>query len=368
MHSIIYRITGLMFLIVTTTVLVLISLANLQMEDLFQQYLMAQSANNTDFTPLGTMGQSEEAFLSSVHQSLLWVGLVIVIIGLLVSFLVARSITVPLRKLSSAAEKISKGDFAQKVEVKTNDEIGQLSNIFNNMASSLASNNLLRQHLFANITHELRTPLAIIQGNLEGMIDGVVVRDKEQLISIHEEAVRLNHLIRDLRDLSLAEVNRLELEKEAIDINHLISKNLLLLKPLTEEKQLVVECFMEENLPPVLADADRMSQVFYNILLNGVKYSEQNGFLKVTTNLQKEGESSFVKISFCDSGAGIAKEDLPYIFEHFYRGDKSRDRKSGGSGIGLSIVKQLVEIHGGKVGVKANEAKGTTFIITLPVT
>ena len=368
MHSITYRITGLMFSAIVLTVCILIYLANVQMTGLFQEYLIGQHMMGMPgVNHLAIMGQQEEAFLASVHHSLLWVGLAILLVGLAVSYLLARSITVPLRNLSRATEQIEQGNFDQQVSVATKDEIGHLGMVFNRMAETLATNNNMRRQLFANIAHELRTPLAIIQGNIEGMIDGVIEPSKEQLSSLHEEAVRLNRLIKDLRDLSLAEVRQLALEKTLTDINQLVTRTMIMLKPMSDAKQINIETALAEGLPEVEIDADRISQVFYNIIVNAVRYSPEQGVVKVTTALTSEAGKQYLKISFTDDGLGISAEDLPYIFEHFYRGDKSRDRKSGGSGIGLAIVKQLVEIHGGRVVVTSKLGEGSTFIVLLPV-
>ena len=365
MHSITYRITGLMFSAIVLTVCILIYLANVQMTGLFQEYLIGQHMMGMPgMNHLAIMGQQEEAFLASVHHSLLWVGLAILLVGLAVSYLLARSITVPLRNLSRATEQIEQGNFDQQVSVATKDEIGHLGMVFNRMAETLATNNNMRRQLFANIAHELRTPLAIIQGNLEGMVDGVIEPSKEQLSSLHEEAVRLNRLIKDLRDLSLAEVRQLALKKAPMDINQLVTRTMLMLKPMSDAKEISIETALAEGLPEIEVDADRISQVFYNIIVNAVRYSPEQG---VTTALTPEEGKQYLKISFTDDGLGISAEDLPYIFEHFYRGDKSRDRKSGGSGIGLAIVKQLVEIHGGRVFVTSKLGEGSTFTVLLPV-
>ena len=369
MHSITYRITGLVFSAIVLTVCILIYLANVQMTGLFQEYLMGgqHMMGRAGMNHLAIMGQQEEAFLASVHQSLLWVGLIILVVGLGISYLLARSITVPLRNLSRATEQIEQGNFDQKVFVEKDDEIGHLATVFNSMAETLATNNNMRRQLFANIAHELRTPLAIIQGNLEGMVDGVIEPSKEQLSSLHEEAVRLNRLIKDLRDLSLAEVRQLALEKTPTDINQLVTRTMLMLKPMSDAKEISIETALAEGLPEIEVDADRISQVFYNIIVNAVRYSPEQGVVKVTTSLASEEGKQYLKIAFTDDGLGISAEDLPYIFEHFYRGDKSRDRKSGGSGIGLAIVKQLVEIHGGRVVVTSTLGEGSTFTVLLPV-
>ena len=358
MNSIIYRITGLMFLAVALTVILLIYLANVQMTGQFKEYLMAQ---HMDMSPL------EETFLASVHHSLIWVGLTILTVGLAASYALARSITVPLRNLSQAAEQIAQGNFEQTVPIETKDEVGNLAAIFNRMAEVLATNMNLRRQLLANIAHELRTPLAVIQGHLEGMMDGVIEPSKEQLSSLHEEAIRLNRLIRELRDLSLAEVRQLALEKRPTDINQLISRVVTMLRPMADERNIQIGCFLAEDVPDVTVDNDRMNQVFYNILVNAIRYSPIQSQVQVTTSTQARDNHQWIIVSIKDNGPGIAVEDVPYVFDHFYRGDKSRDRKSGGSGLGLAIVKQLVEIHRGQVTVISEIGKGSIFEVLLPL-
>lgn len=378
MNSITYRITGLMFLAVALTVILLIYLANVQMTDQFKEYLVVQQMEMSQSGIQGhmgggtstmtvVMGPLEETFLASVHNSLIWVGLVILAGGLVASYALARSITVPLRNLSQAAEQIAQGNFEQTVPIETKDEVGHLATIFNRMAEVLATNTNLRRQLLANIAHELRTPLAVIQGHLEGILDGVIEPSKEQLSSLHEEAIRLNRLIKELRDLSLAEVRQLALEKSPTDINKLISRVVTMLKPMADEKNIQIGCFLTEDVADVMVDSDRMNQVFYNILVNAIRYSPVQSEVQVTTSLEEREKQQWLTVSIKDSGLGIAAEDVPYIFDHFYRSDKSRDRKSGGSGLGLAIVKQLVEIHGGQVAVNSEVGKGSIFEVLLPL-
>lgn len=370
--SITARITGLMFLSIAITVFLLIYLADEQMVELFQEYLVVQHTEMSH--AVGEpgamtliMGPLETSFLASVHQSLIWVGVGIMLVGLAASYALARSITVPLRKLSRAAEQLEQGNLGQTVLVESNDEVGHLAVIFNRMSETLATNTKLRRQLLANIAHELKTPLAVIQGNLEGMIDEVIEPGKEQLTSLHEEAVRLNRLIKDLRDLSLAEVRELALEKHPININQLVTRTVVMLKPLSDEKVIEVKSVLKDDLPEIAVDRDRMLQVFYNILVNAIRYSPSKSSIEVSTDIVKNQDATWLKVSFEDHGPGISPEDLPHVFDHFYRADKSRDRKSGGSGIGLAIVKQLVENHGGQVTVESTLGSGSIFHVLLPV-
>lgn len=365
-NTITARITGLMFLSIAVTVLLLVYLADEQMVELFQEYLVVQQMQASE-SATHPMGPLEITFLASVHKSLIWVGIGIMAIGLAASYALARSITVPIRNLSRAAEQLEQGNLGQTVPVETEDEVGNLAVIFNRMSETLATNTKLRKQLLANIAHELRTPLAVIQGHLEGMIDGFIEPNKEQLSSLHEEAVRLNRLITDLRDLSLAEVRQLVLEQQPTDINQLVDRTLGMLRPLADEKQIQMGCTLAKDLPEVVVDADRISQVFYNILVNAIRYSPCMGQVWVTTTIEEFSERQWLKVSIADNGPGITSEDLPHVFDHFYRGDKSRDRKSGGSGIGLAIVKQLVENHGGQVTVESILGVGSIFNVLLPV-
>ena len=254
MHSITYRITGLMFLVIAITVVLLTYLADQQMADHFREYLMSYNMMGMHASQMsGVMGMPEENFLTSVHRSLIWVGAGILLIGLVASYALARSITVPLRKLSQAVTEIEKGNFNQKVEINVDDEVGKLGAAFNGMSEALRANNHLRKRFLADIAHELRTPLAIIQGNLEGMLEGVIDVNHKQLASLHDETVHLNRMIKELRDLSLAEAGQLILDKQAIDMNGLIMRVLNMLKPMADEKAII---FVQklQPVPEIMVD------------------------------------------------------------------------------------------------------------------
>lgn len=368
MNSISWRITGLMFSLIVTTVFLLSYVADHQMNVHFSDYLskhpMSGIMSNSQMMPM--MGANEQAFLANIHRSLVWYGAGILVIGLVASYLLAQSITVPLRRLSSAAEAIEQGKLGHTVTIHSDDEVGQLSQTFNRMSQALEENNQLRKRLLADIAHELRTPLSVIQGNLEGMLDGVVEPSPEQLLSLHEETVYLNKMIKELRDLSLAEAGQLSLDKQFTDVNLLVSRAVTMLKPVAEDKNIRLTCHVQQ-VPETNIDSMRINQVMYNLLSNAIRYTGDHGKIAVWTALAKEGVVEFVTISVRDTGKGISSEDLPHIFKQFYRADLARDRKSGGSGIGLAIVKQLVELHGGKVDVRSELGKGSEFTIYLPI-
>ena len=363
MHSITSRITGLMFLSILLTVFILVYLANHQMELHFSEYLAAQQ---TGRGMMAVSGTAEQVFLDSIHRSLYWVGGAILLVGLFASYILARSITVPLRKLSAALASLETGRYGETVQIDSRSEVGKLADGFNRMSRSLAEQVALRRRLLADLAHELRTPLTIIRGNLEGMLEGVVERNDENLNSLQEETETLSRMIKDLRDLSLAEAGQLTLEKERIDVRQLIHRAVNMLEPLALEKYVALREDLAE-VPAISLDPRRISQVLYNLLTNAIRYTPENGEVSVSTRLVSHKNKDWLQIKVGDTGCGIAPADLPFIFEHFYRADESRDKKSGGSGIGLAIVKQLTEIHGGFVEVRSEVGKGSQFSVFLPV-
>jgi two-component system sensor histidine kinase BaeS len=363
MHSITSRITGLMFLSILSTVVLLVYLANYQMDLHFGEYLAAQRAG---MGMMSMMGSAEQTFLDNIHRSLYWVGGAILLVGLFASYTLARSITVPIRKLGEALSALEMGQYGETVDVDTRSEIGKLAGGFNRMSKSLAEQVALRRRLLADVAHELRTPLTVIQGNLEGMLEGVVERSDETLNSLREETEYLSRMIKDLRDLSLAEAGQLSLEKVAMDVNLIIHRVVNMLEPLAYERNVSILEALAPS-PPLLLDERRINQVLYNLLTNAIRYTPENGEVCVNTQPVSLDNKNWLQISVIDNGCGIPPEDLPFIFEHFYRADQARDKKSGGSGIGLAIVKQLVELHGGFVEVHSKVGEGSQFEVFLPI-
>ena len=351
-----------MFLSILLTVFILVYLANHQMELHFSEYLAAQQ---TGRGMMAVSGTAEQVFLDSIHRSLYWVGGAILLVGLFASYILARSITVPLRKLSAALASLETGRYGETVQIDSRSEVGKLADGFNRMSRSLAEQVALRRRLLADLAHELRTPLTIIRGNLEGMLEGVVERNDENLNSLREETETLSRMIKDLRDLSLAEAGQLTLEKERTDVRQLIHRAVNMLEPLALEKYVALREDLAE-VPAISLDPRRISQVLYNLLTNAIRYTPENGEVSVSTRLVSHKNKDWLQIKVGDTGCGIAPADLPFIFEHFYRADESRDKKSGGSGIGLAIVKQLTEIHGGFVEVRSEVGKGSQFSVFLP--
>ncbi len=305
------------------------------------------------------LGAAERTFVESYHKSLWWIGFLFAGMGLVVSYFLSGNITRPLRQLSQAAEKIRQGHLKQEVPVETQDEVGQLAAVFNQMSAELAANESNRQEFLANIAHELKTPLAVLQGHLESMLDGVEDPEPEKLFSMQEEVMRLTRLVGDLRDLSLAQVHQLELHLQPVDLGEKAERAAELLEPLLEEKRLHFVKNMSPSLPVRQLDPDRVNQILYNLITNAIRYTTPGTAIL----LQTEPVGERVRVIIADEGPGIAPEDLPHVFEQFYRGDKSRNRASGGSGIGLSLAKSFVEAQGGTIIARNRKEGGAEFVV-----
>jgi two-component system OmpR family sensor kinase/two-component system sensor histidine kinase BaeS len=287
-------------------------------------------------------------FLASVNQSIILSAIIAGVIALLLGAGLFFQITAPLRQLNKAASAIAHGDLSQRVAVRSHDELGELGQTFNQMAETLERAEIQRQHLMADIAHELRTPIAVIQANLEGMLDDVLPLDVEQVAALHTETLLLNRLVGDLRLLSLAEAGELKLEKHATEMSALIRQVVDRINFQAEQKGVSLEVELPENLPSVQIDSDRITQVLNNLIGNALRYTPEGGRITVSA-VKSSGPSGAIQVSVSDTGPGIDPAALPYVFDRFYRADQSRARTSGGSGLGLAIVKQLVEAHGGKV-------------------
>jgi two-component system OmpR family sensor kinase/two-component system sensor histidine kinase BaeS len=313
-------------------------------------------------------------FLASVNQSIILSVIIASAIALLLGAILFFEITAPLRQLNKAASGIANGDLSQRVVIRSHDELGELSQTFNQMAESLDRAETQRQHLMADIAHELRTPITVIQANLEAMLDEVLPLDVEQVAALHDETLLLNRLVADLRLLSQAEAGALKLERQETDVVGLIHRVVEKIKVQAEQNSVTLENEIEDNLPRIWIDADRITQVLNNLLGNALRYTPQNGKIIVSAT-NSSGSAGTIQISVTDTGSGIDPVALPFVFDRFYRADQSRARNSGGSGLGLAIVKQLVEAHGGKVEaispVFSNADKqgyGTRITVTLPDT
>jgi len=290
------------------------------------------------------------AYLREVNRAILLAVAVAGVIALALGGLLFFHLTAPVRQLTAAAEAIAAGDLSQRVSVRSGDELGELAGAFNIMTENLATSEAQRRQMVADVAHELRTPLSVLQANLEAMQDGVLPVDAAQLASLHEETTLLARLVADLRLLSLAEAGQLKLELREADLRELIGRAAERLQPAAEAKAVALEIDTAPDLPKVRVDADRFTQMIGNLVDNALRYTPGGG--RITLTAGWGGVSAPPRrptVTVIDTGSGILPDDLPHVFDRFYRGDKSRTRASGGSGLGLAIVKQLAEAHGGRV-------------------
>jgi signal transduction histidine kinase len=306
----------------------------------------------------GMTGVAEQRFLEDFQRSLLVAGLVAVVVAIALGFTIGSIISWPMSQLASSARKIASGDLTQRVTNGNNDEIGEVSSAFNVMAEQLEKKEKSRKQLLADIAHELRNPLSIVQGNLEAWLDGVITPTAEQYASVYDETVLLNRLITDLRELSLAEAGQLKLHLEKTDISQLVDSEVEVFQARCRDKDVSLTADVETDTPQVNIDRDRVRQVLHNLLENALRYTPAKGSIKVQVIKQ---DAERVLVTVADSGSGIAPADLPLVFDHFYKADKSRQRGYGGAGIGLALVKKYIELHGGRVWVESVLEKGSTF-------
>ena len=309
------------------------------------------------------MGTREDAFLADMRQSLWISGGLVAAAALVLAVILARQITGPVRRLAAATTDIAGGKLDSRIENTGSDELGQLGQSFNSMAATLQRQEEERRSMLADIAHELRTPLSVLRGNLEAMLDGLLEPRHEQLSVLHEQSVALSRLIDDLRTLSLAAEGHLELHRQPTDVAELARRVVGEMEAGAKEREIALSVEAPEGLPRPALDSDRIGQVLRNLIDNALRYTPASGRVRVTVRPQAEG----VTVTVSDTGAGIAREDLPHVFDRFYRADGSRTRATGGSGLGLAIVKQLVEAHGGEVRAESDPGRGSVFSFALPL-
>ena len=304
----------------------------------------------------------QESFVTSVNRSLLLAALIAGEAAVIAAFLLSRRILGPIEALTEAARRMGHGDLSRRVEVRSRDEIGDLGQAFNAMADSLARVEQLRRNMIGDIAHELRSPLTNIRCQLETLQDGLAAPSPEMIASIHEEAMLLNGLIEDLQELALAEAGQLRLQRGPVDLQAVINQSVNALQPQAVSKQLSLVVDVQPDLPQVSADSERIGQVLRNLLSNAITHTPPEGRI----NIRARSMGAEVEITVTDTGPGIGPEQIPFIFERFYRADDSRARSTGGAGLGLAIVKQLVEAHGGRVWATSEPGKGSCFGVVLP--
>jgi len=315
---------------------------------------------NTRQRPEYTM--EEAIFRDKISRAALWAGAGVSVLALVVSVLLARAITRPVQEMTSAAEEITGGNLEQRVPVRTKDELGKLALAFNRMSSQLDKANRAREQMTADIAHDLRTPLTVISGHLEGMKEGVLKPTPERFDLMYHETQHLQRMVQDLRTLSLTDAGALELYRHEVEVREILERAVHAFQHRATEQGVLLEMDCPEGLPPLQADSQRLAQVLDNLISNALRYTVQGG------RITRRGERAAggLRILVADTGRGIHPDDLPHIFERFYRSDTSRHQHSGETGLGLAIVKGIIDAHGGTIEAGSVYGEGATFTIFLP--
>lgn len=314
--------------------------------------------------PTSLLLSKEAIFLGAFTRSLLVAGLLAGALAIALAVVLSARIVGPIQALTEAARRLQGGDFSHRVPVRGPDELGKLALAFNAMADGLARSERLRRTMVGDVAHDLRTPLTNVGGFLEALEDGIISATPAVVTSMMEEVLLLNRLIDDLQDLALAEAGQLRLDLAALDLRSELDVAATAVRPQAEAKGLCVRVLPTPEGLQVTADPARVHQVLRHLLSNALTHSSEGGV--ITLAARPGATPGEVEVEVRDTGAGIAPEHLPDVFERFYRADPSRTRSTGGTGLGLTIVKQLVEAHGGRVRIESALGQGTTVTFSLP--
>jgi len=349
-------------------VLVLVTAASLSVPSAFERHLSQMSRK------MGNSQSMEIDFFTNysiaVSEAVSLAATVALIAAIIASFFVSRQVVTPIQKMMKLSHCIAEGEYEERLSIPGRlqsdqvDELGQLALSFNQMAEKLEKTEIMRRQLIGDVTHELRTPLTAVKGYLEGLMDGVITADPDTYQQMHTEINRLQRLVNDLQELSQVESGAFQLVFTSISPSIILETIQRNFEYQFEEKNLQLEIEIEPNLPEVLVDKDRIIQVLTNLVGNALQYTPFGGRVQIKVRREKLN----LLFSVSDTGIGISAEQLPNVFNRFYRTDKSRARASGGSGIGLTIARALVKAHQGRIWVESNgEGKGSTFSFLIPI-
>lgn len=305
---------------------------------------------------------SERRFTFQFLEPVLLASLILAVFATLIGLLLTRRVVTPLAEVIAAAEEIASGNLKTRVRVQAPDDLRDLSDSFNKMADSMERNDRERREMLADIAHELRTPLTILRGRLEGIIDGIYPADEKHIGPALEETYALERLVEDLRLLTLAESRQLAFEKQPLDLNELARHVVNIFQAQADENQVQLALQEDPAAGRVLLDAGRTQQVIGNLVNNALRYITSGG--RVLIEIHAQGGR--VSIAVSDNGPGVPEADLPYIFNRFWRGEKSRSRSSGGAGLGLAIARQLVEAQGGSISARNLPTGGLQMTCDFP--
>ena len=309
------------------------------------------------------VGPAAARIASVVNRSLIWAGIGAAALGTLLVWLLSRRTLAPLQDLGATARRLGDGDLTQRATAEGPSEIQELAHNFNLMAEGLEQAERQRRNLAADVAHELRTPLSNIQGYLEAIRDGLVEPNSETIDTIHGQAVHLSRLVEDLRLLAQVEAGSLQLHTVPVDLEELLQTSVEAVRFRAEAEGISVKLHVRDSLPEIEIDPTRISQVVANLLDNAISHTPEGGAVAVSCRTFSDA----IEIAVSDTGSGISPEDLPYVFDRFYRTDPSRDRATGGAGLGLTIARRLVEAHGGALEASSEPGAGSTFTVQLPI-
>ena len=304
----------------------------------------------------------EEEFIQRTNLMLVYSAGGAAIVALLLGIFLSRNLTRPVRELTEATHEVAGGNLGLQVSVRSKDEMGELATAFNKMSADLARSSNARKQMTADIAHELRTPLSLILGHAEAVHDGVLPPSTENFEIIREEAARLEHLVNDLRTLSLADAGELSINEQEVSPEKLLNDLQATYAYIASQKDVKIQLDVAPEIPMLMIDPGRMTQVLTNILDNALRHTPQGGQIELAARKVEEG----IELSIQDSGPGVKGEDANRIFERFYRTDSARHRDDGGSGLGLAIAKSIVEMHKGRMWAESQPGQGLKIVIRFP--
>lgn len=310
-----------------------------------------------------SLTQEEESFLAKIKTIIILVSLLILTVSIIFTYLLSKRITKPITDLSKAATDIQNGIYDSRVKSSGNDELSRLTVSFNQMAAAIENNDQWRKQIIADSAHELRTPVTLIQGNLELILEGVYKPDQDHIQGIYDETQVLSRLIKELQELSSAESGSMEMVFQSINVSELIDNSMEIFGSEAVKKSISFNKTVKNSSINIKGDFQKIKQVVSNVLANAFRHTPENGQIEVKVEQTKHT----VNITILDSGSGIPENELEKVFERFYRTDSSRNRVAGGSGLGLSISREIIKLHRGTIHAEYHENCGATFIITLPL-
>ena len=349
--------------LVMISVIIVMSLSiNFMVENKFLTYI---SKINKESLERYNITYLKDLFIKDIRNMIIGISLLMIIVVISISIFISQKISKPIIVVSKMTDSLKRGGYDQTLEYESSMvEIDNLVNSINDLSKELYNMEKLRKRLTSDISHELRTPLTSIQTHLEAMIDGIWEPTEERLISVNEEVIRISHLVDELKNLAKYDSDKNKLNISEVDLEQLIKNIIYNNESFAIEKNIKIEYNLEKIKAHI--DKEKISQVIVNLISNAIRYTNCNceRLGKIIIRLYKE--ENLIKISVKDNGIGIPKKSLDYIFERFYRVDKSRCRNTGGTGVGLTICKSIIDLHNGNIEVKSEVNKGSEFIVSIP--